>query len=355
MKIRVDLKNIHLPDKKTYRIRGIIAGIVFGIICLFALCVIAILAVAQLYDVSMQMLQHPVLIGLFLVLFSVGIACVIYSIIFRSTLKHLERLSSASQQIARGDFSTRLDYSGAVTELHSTILSFNHMARELQSVEMMRNDFIANVSHEFKTPLSSVNGYVMLLQDPDLPEDERQENIEKIFLNIERLNDLTDNILRLSRLENQQYMDDPTPFALDEQLREAVVMLEQKWSKKQLELDIELEEVQYTGQQSLLLQVWLNLIGNAIKFTEPGGKICVHLHTTSASAEVTISDNGIGMDKETISHIFDKFYQGDTSRRSQGNGLGLAICREILNQCGGEISVYSDPGAGTVFTVKLPR
>ncbi len=227
------------------------------------------------------------------------------------------------------------------------------MVREIGSVEMIRNDFITNVSHEFKTPLSSITGYVTLLQENDLSEEEKNEYIQKTFFNIEKLNNLTDNILKISRIENQNNLPEPVQYRIDEQIREAIVLLEPKWSKKNINFDIELQDIAYTGQQALLFQVWINIIGNAIKFSDNGGEISVCLNKDSNLLKVTISDNGIGMTEETKAHIFDKFYQGDTSRRSNGNGLGLALCREIIDRCNGKIYVASQPECGSVFTVVL--
>jgi len=315
--------------------------------------VLGSLYIADYYGYSLAQMPSPWLATFLLCLFCMMISAVAHYWVTSKMFRPLERLSEGSKVIAKGDFSFQLQYNGAIVELKTTIDNFNQMVRELGSVEMMRNDFIANVSHEFKTPLSSINGYVTLIQDSDLSEEERNEYVQKIFFNIEKLNDLTANILRLSKLENQQYMDDPVCFQLDEQIREAVVMLEPKWNRKNIELDIELEEVSFCGQQQLLLQVWMNLIGNAIKFSEQNGKIGIRLRKMSKSIEVEIRDAGIGMDEHTISRIFDKFYQGDTSRRGQGNGLGLAICKEILDRCGGEIRVHSELMKGTTFFVRL--
>ena len=229
------------------------------------------------------------------------------------------------------------------------------MVKELNSVEIIRNDFIADVSHEFKTPLSAINGYATLLQDSELTEEEKKEYIRKIFFNIEKLNDLTENILQLSKMEHQQFLDNPVTFRLDEQIREAIVLLEPKWGVKNMNLDLDLPEVVFTGNSSLLFQVWTNIIGNAIKYTDMGGTISVSLKEEASLVQVSIRDTGIGMSEETKTHIFDKFYQGDTSRKSQGNGLGLSICREIVKKCDGEIFVESEPGKGSEFMIKLSK
>ncbi len=267
----------------------------------------------------------------------------------------LQELSRAARKIAGGDYSIRLTYTGKVRELAEAFENFNHMAKELDSVEMIRNDFIANISHEFKTPLTSLSGCLMLLQDSSLTEEERDSYITKALFSITKLNEMTDNILRISRLENQQKLDDPVTYRLDEQLREAIVLLEPKWDKKNITFDLDLPEINYTGQRSLMFQVWTNIIGNAIKFSHDGGAVTVKLEESEHHFKVYISDEGIGMTEETISHIFDKFYQADTSRQSQGNGLGLTLCREILSRCSGKIYVTSTPDKGSVFLVSLKK
>ena len=269
--------------------------------------------------------------------------------------KPLGDISKASKKIAEGDYSARLEYGGDIAELADAVENFNYMAQELGSVEMIRNDFIANVSHEFRTPLSTLSGYLTLLQDSSLSDEERDEYIRKAFFSIEKLNDLTDNILRLSKLENQASLDEPVTYRLDEQLRECIVMLEPKWSAKNIEFELDLPEQTYTGQRSLLFQVWTNIISNAIKFSENGSTVTIKLESTEHHYKVYISDEGIGMTEEQLRHIFDKFYQADSSRQSQGNGLGLALCKEILDKCGGKIFVTSRQNAGSIFLIQLKK
>lgn len=278
---------------------------------------------------------------------------VISYILMKDVFNPLEQLSDASKTIAGGDYDVQITYDGHIEEIQNTIDNFNFMAYELNSVEIMRNDFVANVSHEFKTPLSSISGYVTLLQDPDLTGNEREEYIQMAFFNIEKLNDLSSNILQLSRLENQSSLPKPVTYRLDEQIREAIVLLEPKWSQKKISFNLELQEITYTGQSSLLFQVWTNLIGNAIKFSNPEFGISVSLSTYHDAIEVMVSDEGIGMSETTLSHIFEKFYQGDSSRKAQGNGLGLPLCKTILELCNGKIYVSSEPGKGSTFIVKL--
>ena len=267
----------------------------------------------------------------------------------------LSDLSRSTRKIAEGDYSVRLEYKGRLKELAESFENFNYMAQELSSIEMIRNDFIANVSHEFKTPLSSLNGYLTLLQDSSLSDAERSEYFSKAFFSIEKLNDLTDNILRLSKLENQVSLDEPTSYRLDEQLREAIVLLEPKWSRKDISFELDLPELTICSQRSLLFQVWTNLLSNAIKFSDSGGSVTVKIEESEHHYKVYISDTGIGMTEEEQRHIFDKFYQADSSRQAQGNGLGLALCKEIVSKCSGKIYVTSKPGEGSVFLVSLRK
>lgn len=347
-------KEVWRKQKRSYKMT---TGITFGLITVFILYMftgaITLQIVAGLgFDI--KKLQSPKT-GLL----SIFILCMIYALLAtyymrRKIFKPLDELDKASKKVSTGDFSTRLEYEGKIEELKDTANNFNRMVKELDSVEIMRNDFIADVSHEFKTPLSAISGYATFLQDPELPEEERSECIRKIFFNIDKLNVLTDNILRLSKLEHKQYEDNPVSYRLDEQIREAVVLLEPKWSKKNIEFEIDMPEIVFTGQKSLLFQVWTNIIGNAIKYTDGEGKVSIYLKKKNGNVRVMVSDNGIGMSEATQKHIFDKFYQGDTSRKAQGNGLGLALCKEIVSRCGGDIYVESEAGVGSVFVVQLP-
>lgn len=272
----------------------------------------------------------------------------------RELFRAIDQLNAAIRKVAKGDYTVQLSSDTIIAEVQDMEENFNQMVHELNSVEMLRKDFVADVSHEFRTPLASISGYITLLQDPELTEAERDEYIRMAIFNADRLNQLTENILRLSRLETQQKLPESSCYRLDEQIREAIVLLERQWNEKNIQLDIDLQEVQYFGCRPLLLQVWSNLIGNAIKFSSQGGRIHIQLSQAPGGVHVGIRDWGIGMNAETQAHIFEKFYQGDTSRRGHGNGLGLALCKEIVTRCGGEIIVNSQAGEGSTFTVILP-
>lgn len=296
----------------------------------------------------------------FAVVFSISTLCMILSgfaayYLIRKIFVPLEELSEASKQVAKGEFNVHVEYNGILEELQNTIENFNLMVKELNSVEMMRNDFIADVSHEFKTPLAAITGYTAFLQDEELSLEEKDVYIRKIFFNVDKMNELTENILHLSKIEHQQFLKKPMEYRLDEQIREAIVWLEPKWEKKKTNLELELPEVIYRGQKSLLFHVWINIIGNAVKYTEEGGTIEVSLKEMAKHCEIIIKDNGIGMTEETKKHIFEKFYQADTSRKVQGNGLGLALCKEIIQKCEGRIMVESKLGEGSIFFIQLPK
>lgn len=325
----------------------------FGVIISFCILTGAAFYILKKMGFSFHSLPNPALF-----LWAICTLCFILSyltsfFLMNGVFSPLEKLSDASKKVAKGDYNVQLFYPGRIQELEDVFHNFNLMVQELNSVEMMRNDFIANVSHEFKTPLSSITGYVTLLQDPELSVEERQEYIRMAFFNIDKLNDLTGNILQLSKLEHQNSMTPPVTYRLDEQIREVIVLLEPKWSSKQINLDINMQEVTYTGQQALMFQVWSNLLSNAIKFSNPSGKISIQLSMSREGIKVIFSDDGIGMSEETLAHLFEKFYQGDSSRQAQGNGLGLALCKNILDKCNGKIYVTSTLGKGSVFLVVL--
>lgn len=325
----------------------------FTILCPFFFLISSIMLFMTRSGFSPYRVFAPAFVTFWIALLCTILGYIVSFYIMDMIFTPLEQLSEASREVAKGNYEVRVSYDGEIDELEQTIHNFNYMVEELNSVEIMRNDFIANVSHEFKTPLASINGYVTLLQDPDLSEEERNEYIQTTFFYLEKLNDLTGNILQLSKLEHQNTLSPPVTYRLDEQIREAIVLLEPKWNKKGILLDIELYECIYTGQQSLLFQVWVNLIGNAIKFSNSGDEVSIRLQKTNNEYQITISDHGIGMTKETQAHIFEKFYQGDSSRKAQGNGLGLPLCKKILDKCNGKIHVSSELNKGSAFMVCL--
>lgn len=270
--------------------------------------------------------------------------------------KPISTISRAVDEIAEGNFEVSIDDSKFKDEIKALAGNINKMAEELRSIEVMRSDFVSNVSHEFRAPLAAIQGYVALLGDDSITESQRKEYYTLLAESTRQLSGLVDSILKLSRLETQNIISKPVKFSLDEQLRRAVIMFENEWSAKEIDLELDLPGCECTGNEELLNQIWVNLIGNAVKFTDKGGKIGVKIEDTGKYyIVVKISDNGIGMSEEVKKHIFEKFYQGDSSRRRQGNGLGLALVKSVAVHTNCRISVESEVGKGTTFTVKVPK
>ena len=267
-------------------------------------------------------------------------------------------ITEGLREIAKGNFKARVaesDKKRVITELGDLEKTFNQMASDLEGIEMFRNDFINNFSHEFKTPIVSIRGFARQLQSGNLTEEQRREYIDIIVAESERLATMSQNVLLLSKLENQSIVTEKSQFYLDEQIRACILLLERAWSDKNIELDIELDEIKYTFNEEMLSHVWINLFSNAIKFTPEGGRIFCSLKTTPDGTVFEIQDNGDGMTAEIKARIFEKFYQGDSSHSTTGNGIGLNIVHRILTLAGGSIAVESEPHKGAKFTVTLPE
>ena len=271
----------------------------------------------------------------------------------------VKKITDAAEKMIQGDFSVRIKPRGKLTtdDIFSKIIEcFNNMAEELGSVETLRTDFIANVSHEMKTPLSVMQNYGTLLQAPEITDEKRIEYAKGITDASRRMADMITNILKLNRLENQQIYPKSTKFDLGEQLCGCLLQYENVWEKKGIEIDTDIaEDVIVKADDELLWLVWNNLFSNAFKFTQNGGTVSVSLTATKHHAVVKVKDTGCGMTTEVGSRIFEKFYQGDTSHSSQGNGLGLALVKRVMDIMHGEIGVESIVGKGTTFTVKIRR
>lgn len=290
---------------------------------------------------------------LWVVIFSVVLSVVLGWILSNLLFEPIVRLSRAMRRVGDGDFSIQLETSSRIREVRDTYDNFNLMTQALASTEIIQTDFVSNVSHEFKTPINAIEGYTTLLQSGDQSE-EQALYIEKILLNTRRLNELVSNILLLSRVDHQAIDSNCAQYRLDEQVRQAIVLLEPKWSEKDLELDVDLDTVEYVGNESLMLHVWVNLMDNAIKFDPLGGILRIRLLHTEQNITFTVEDSGPGIPEDAQSHIFDKFYQADTSRMGEGNGLGLALVKRVLDLCGGTVSTENLPEGGCRFTVVLP-
>lgn len=271
----------------------------------------------------------------------------------------VKRILQAVDKMIKGDFSARIQpFNDLLTNsgFGEIIICFNKMAEELSSVETLRNDFVANVSHEIKTPLTVIQNYATLLSQTGLSEDKRKEYARAVIETTHRLNDLISNILKLSKLENQQIFPQFECYDLGEQLCECLLAFEDLWEKKGLEIQTEMEDgITVKSDREMMGIVWNNLFSNAIKFTEREGRIFLSLKTENDMAVVTVKDSGCGISKEAGKHIFDKFYQGDDSHASQGNGLGLALVKRVIDITGCEISVSSEVGKGSSFIIKMQR
>ena len=323
----------------------------YFIVCIFAILCVT-LGVSALLTLLLEWLTNthftvPTIV--WMVLFSVVLGGGLSIIMSRFFLRPVTRMGRAMERVAAGDFTVRLDNPGALGEMRDSYAHFNTMTRALAATETLQSDFISNVSHEFKTPINAIEGYAMLMQDAGNDPALQREYADKILLSTRRLSEL------VNKVDNQTMPLEKHPYRLDEQLRRAILLLERKWTQKQIEWDVDMDEATYTGNESLMLHVWVNLLDNAIKFDPVGGEIRLRLHCESTCIRITVSDNGPGIPKDQQSAIFERFYQADGSHKSEGNGLGLALARRIVRMCGGEISVSSEPGKGSCFTVELPR
>lgn len=271
----------------------------------------------------------------------------------------LHKMAEATRRVADGDFSVyvptfhtadKMDY------LDVMILNFNKMVEELGSIETLKTDFVSDVSHEMKTPVAVIKNYAELLQREHISNEERKEYSIAVEEAAIRLSGLISNILKLNKLENQTIKPETEVYDVCRQLCECILQFEEAWEEKELELETEMEDTAWIeGDSTLLELVWNNLLSNAVKFTEVGGRISIRQTSDETSVTVSVTDTGCGMDKETLRHIFDKFYQGDTSHSKEGNGLGLALVKRVLELMDGEIQITSREGKGSTFTVKLPR
>ena len=329
------------------------------------LLVLGLLSAANVFivEIFLKMEVFSVLasmgVGTYWVAMAVVAAIIIHQVSCAKYDKPMRRLSRAMRAVAQGDFTVsvqpvhkrnKFDYMDLMFE------DFNSMVHELSSIETMKDDFIANVSHEIKTPLAVIRGYASALQRGNLSEEEQREYAATIASASESLSVLISNILRLNKLENQEIVPNAAPYDLTRQLSDCALAHEEQWEKKRIDFDAQLEErVMILADESMLEIVFNNLIANAIKFTEPGGRIVLRQEKAGGDVVVTVSDTGCGMSEETVKHIFDKFYQGDSSHSREGNGLGLALVKRVLDISGGSIAVRSAPGEGSEFIVRLKR
>jgi signal transduction histidine kinase len=284
---------------------------------------------------------------------SVVLGTILSAVFSRRPLKPLRQIMEASDRIAGGDYSTRIQLKGP-EEFQQLNKSFNHMAEEIGSIEMLRSDFVNNFSHEFKTPIVSIRGFAKMLKRDDLSTQERSEYLDIIIDESERLTELATNVLNLSKIEQQTILTDRKLFNVSEQIRLVIALLDCKWTNKHIDIYFDSKEVFLTGNEELMKQVWINLLDNAIKFSHDYGTVEIRIIPENKVITFIFADLGEGMTDDTAKHIFDKFYQGDTSHTSKGNGLGLTIVEKILKLHGGTIRIDNSGKNGTAFIIQIP-
>lgn len=346
-------------------IRGIYNYLMFFLLVAFLVSCSTMLFVSTLRDtLNLQLTSENVNIAAKLTFGNVIFLSILFTLIDAvrrklTTEKITKHIAEAAQKVVQGDFSVRIapiSNLAADDKFNEIIDCFNTMTQELGSVETLRTDFIANVSHEMKTPLSVIQNYGTLLQMPDLAEEKRMEYAKGVAEGSRRLADMMTNVLKLNKLEKQQIYPKTEEYDLGEQLCECLLQYENVWEEKKIEIETEIaENVKVSTDGELLSLVWNNLFSNAFKFTPEGGKVTLVLEAIGSLAIVKVKDTGCGMSPEVGAHIFEKFYQGDTSHAMQGNGLGLALVKRVVDILQGEISVESTVGKGTTFVVKFRR
>jgi len=274
--------------------------------------------------------------------------------LFKVTYTYIAKLSDAMSKVSNGNFKERLDTnkSGPFTILYE---NFNKMGNELENVQSLKSDFINNYSHEFKTPITSINGFADLLLEENISDEEKKQYLKIISDESSRLAHLADSTLLMSKLENQHIVENKTEYSLDNQIEECATILSREWKKKNIDFTGEFQEVMYSGNKEIMKQLWINLMSNSLKYTPENGKVTLELKEKNSNIIVSIKDTGIGMSKADIFHIFDKYYQGDISHSTPGLGLGLSIVKRIVELCDGTINVESTEGLGSTFTICLPN
>lgn len=325
----------------------------FFLVCLIEFVAVALLA--YLFGIVIEKLLG-VTVNVPIFVWAIAISIVIgggISIwITKKFFDPVARLKQAMREVAGGNFKVTVTTDSRLRDIRSIYADFNAMVRELAATDTLQTDFISSVSHEFKTPIGAIEGYTQLLQDHQLTDAERDAYVDKILCNTARLSSLVGNILLLSKIDNRSVTLTKSRYRLDEQIRQVIVAAENKWGEKEIDFDVDLAEVLWSGHETLLYHVWSNLLDNAVKFSPRGGTVRMRLWRNEADVTFTVSDEGPGIPAGEEERIFAKFYQGDTSHESEGNGLGLALVRTIVSVHGGTVKVTP---ATSLFTVFLPE
>ena len=331
-------------------------GLQFRLVLFVTLEIEICILIAVGLDALLKQVIHipfelPLIVELIAITLLIGI--LITSELSKYFFDPIKKLGEAMGKVADGDFTVELNSRSTAKEVQEIYSGFNLMTHELRTMEILQTDFVSSASHEFKTPVSAIDGYASLLSACDDLTEEHREYIEKIQFNTKRLSSLTGSILLLSKLENQEIPTNQSEFLVDEQIRQSIVALEPQWEKKNVELDVELCEVRYRGNELLMRHVWDNLISNAIKFTPVGSTIRLRLNKKDEKIIFVVEDEGCGIPKEALQHVFDKFYQADSAHKQEGSGLGLALVEKILLLEKGTVMAENIEPGGCRFTVTL--
>ncbi len=334
----------------------------FAFLIIVASCVVTVLVYFVLLLIFARtgleelVTVNPFLVAVILLATCGLLATLLFAWLSRVYLRPMQQLIDATKEVKRGNFDVRVHHKEKqpVTEMKELVENFNQMVEELGGIEMFRNDFINNFSHEFKTPIVSIRGFAKEMQIEGVSEAQKLEYARIIEDESDRLARLSASVLELSKLENQRIVSNRAEFDLDEQIRQTILLLEGEWTEKNIEIIPELAECKVFFDEEMLALVWNNLISNAIKFTPDGGEITVRMRVTDRFVTVEVQDNGVGMTDEVRRHVFEKFFQGDPSHGKSGYGVGLAIVSRVVELCHGKVEVESSLGKGSLFRVTLP-
>ena len=316
--------------------------------------IVAVLVYISINFLKLSLFRNPFGFLVLMLLTSTILGSILSYFISNRSMKLLKEIVDTINKVGQGDFNVSLNET-KFNQFNSIIKNFNVMVKELNSIETLLSDFIANFSHEFKTPIVSIRGFAKLLKKQNLSEEEKEEYLNIIISEANRLVLLSSNTLFLTKLESQEIVPEKNNFLLDEQIREIILLFQNSWEQKKINLKLDLEEVRFYGNKELIHQIWINLFSNAVKFSKENGDIAISLKQDSKKIYFAITDNGSGMSEETLKHVFDKFYQGDYSRSTSGNGLGMSIVKRIIDLTNGTIEISSSLDVGTSISVTLPK
>ena len=347
-------KKLIWPFKKKLSLLVLLVGMIFAIM-LISMIISGIVFILLVHlDITSFVSEYRFIsFFIYMLLVSLFAGTILAWIGGKRFLNQITDIAEVTKEVATGNFNVRMK-PAATKEVDLIANYFNEMVKELENIETLRADFVSNISHEFKTPVASIHGFARRLKKGTLTNEQRNEYLDIIISESERLTRLSSNVLLLSRLESTDKNFEETEYSLDEQIRRTVLLLEPQLLKKQLEVEVTLESALIVANEEMLSHLWINLLGNAIKFSPEGCMIKIILEITGEKVAVMICDQGIGIDSEMKKRIFDKFYQGDHSRGTEGNGLGLSLVKKILELENGSIDVDSEFGKGCCFTVLLP-